>query len=374
MLRRVTNVIGIFMVACLIAVALQQSNLPSENETVFEEDDFPMMADPGPESTIEPKYKSSEFQAGMNVLIYGHAGRSDARKMFQHLRKLGINSIAITFPFYQANLKANAVVQAHPEFTPTVSELREIIEEANAEDLSVMMRPILDEKNLMDSGHWRGQIKPTDPQAWFDSYRSLLLTYAKLAEANDVAVFNIGTELNSLQVRHEWIKLIEDLRSVYTGKLTYSFNWDVVHKIPDYEFVKLLDYVGVDAYFPLDAPDGASVAELENEWKKWTDELKTLFTDKPILVTEAGVIPVVGVHRHPYVWSIPGGKLDRQAQANYYEATFKALRPLSEGIYWWAVTLEKNPDVVDYSPLNSPTESVIKQHFLKTDEDPQAIN
>ncbi|WP_100374302.1 glycoside hydrolase family 113 [Bacillus sp. FJAT-45037] len=328
------------------------SDLEPENESI--------------EQRVDRKYESNEFQAGMNLLVYGHPNISDAKKLFNHLNSLGINSVTITFPFYQKDWQANHVM-SDPTITPTISELKSLIQEAHAEELSVMIRPILDEQSLITSGHWRGQIQPTDPKEWFNSYRSLLLKYAELAQSNNVEFFNIGTEFNSLQNRYsdEWVKLIEDLRENYKGELIYSFNWDTVLDISTIEFVQLLDHIGIDAYYPLDAPDGASLETLEKAWGKWISELKTLTNQESIIITEAGMIPVDGAYRQPYAWSIPGGKLDRQAQATYYEATYNALRSVSKGIYWWCVTLDQDPGVIDYSPLNSPTEQVIKQHFLK---------
>ncbi|MFC7063141.1 glycoside hydrolase family 113 [Halobacillus seohaensis] len=370
----------LFIVASLVLVFwFGQGYLSTDSEDIVEKENVKEAQNisnleseiESKEQMIDRKYESNEFQAGMTLLVYGHPDISEGKKMFKHLKSLGINSVTITFPFYQKDWQANHV-KSDPTITPTNSELKHLIQGAHAEDLSVMIRPILDEQSLMSSGYWRGQIQPTDPEEWFNSYRSLLLQYAVLAQSTNVEFFNIGTELSSLQNRYsdEWVKLIEELRENYDGELIYSFNWDTVKDISTIEFVHLLDHVGIDAYFPLEAPNGASIETLENEWAKWTSELNTLQNHKSIIITEAGMIPVDGAYRQPYAWSIPDGELDGQAQANYYEATFNALQPMSEGIYWWCVTLGQDPEVIDYSPLDLPTEKVIKQHYLNdfTDE------
>ncbi|MCC5909619.1 MAG: hypothetical protein JJT76_04180 [Clostridiaceae bacterium] len=317
---------------------------------------------------VEHKYKRGEFQAGINLLVYGHLNISNAQKLFKHLQKLGINSIAIAYPFFQSDWQADQVM-INPAITPTMEEIKGLILSAHAEDLSVMLRPILDEKSIMSSGHWRGTIEPKNPEMWFGSYRSLLLPYAELAQEMNVEIFNIGTELNSLQHNRysdEWLRLIKEIREVYQGELIYSFNWDCFREIPSIEFVSMLDYVGIDAYFPLNAPDGASVEDLEEAWKKWTKETNEILMNESIIITEVGMIPISGAYRKPYLWSIPGGKLDWQAQANYYEATYSAWRSMTKGIYWWSVTVdESDPNVIDYSPLGTPTEEVLKQLFLK---------
>lgn len=311
----------------------------------------------------QSQYTSDVFQAGMNVLVYGHPNISEADQMYQTLRELGINSIAITFPFFQENWRANEV-KVHPTDTPTLTELQTLIEKAHEQGLSVMLRPILDEESMVESDLWRGQIEPNDPDAWFESYLSLLLTYAELAQSTNVKILNIGTELNSLERRYDkrWITLIEEIRHIYDGELIYSFNWDVIKHIPHLEFVHHLDHVGIDAYFPLEAPDGASVQTLEKEWEKWMNQIKGWFVHDSIIVTEVGTFPVAGSYRTPYSWVYPNGRLDLDAQAHYYEATFETWLPVSQGIYWWCVTLEEEEGVT-YSPLHSPTERVIKTYF-----------
>ena len=312
------------------------------------------------------KYSSDDFQAGMNIQIYGHPDMEETKNVFEHLRNLGINSVALNFPFYQSGWQANEVTTS-PADTPTITELQEIIEIAHSSELSVMIKPIMDEQNFLSSNMWRGQIKPADPEAWFDSYKALILTYANLAELKNVKSLNIGTELNSLQSNYQdnWKELIESVRRVYKGELVYSFNYDTVTEIPSIEFVKLLDYVGVDAYFPLDLPNGATVKMLEVEWEKQLNQLEVALWQSSIIVTEAGILPIAGAYRTPYAWSFPDGMYDPQAQTNYYEATLNIWKPKTEGIYWWAVILGHRSNDITYSPLRLPAEEVLKKHFLQ---------
>lgn len=311
------------------------------------------------------KYTSDEFQAGMNVLIYGHPDMNEVQKSFAHLRSLGFNSIAINFPFYQTNWRSNEVY-INPTNTPTITELQHVIKEAHHIGFDVTLRPIMDEENFLSSSKWRGQIQPEDHEKWFDSYQTLILTYAELAQENDVKMLNIGTELNSLQNKHDdrWTGLIESVRNIYEGELMYSFNWNVVQDIYANKFVKLLDHVGIDAYFPLDIPDGASVKMLEDAWEKQINEFKNKLNHPSIIVTEAGIIPVAGAYRTPYSWTIPHSELNWETQANYYEATFNVWEPIVEGIYWWNITIEEDPEEVSYSPFYSPTEEIIRKQLL----------
>ena len=359
-----------FLVAILIGSRMLRSEPEDESKLSkegVEEVDFSPISETGEnESELQAKYSSDKFQAGMNILIYGHPDMMEARNVFDRISSLGVNSIAINFPFYQSSWQASEV-STSPENTPTISELEEIIEIAHNSGLSVMIRPIMDEQAFLSSNRWRGQIQPKDPDSWFDSYQSLLLSYASLAEASDVKSLNIGTELNSMQNKYQvrWVELIENIRGVYKGELLYSFNYDTVSEIPSIEFVKMLDHVGIDAYFSLDLPDNATVEMLQDEWDKQMDQLEETLWQQSIIVTEAGILPIAGAYRTPYAWDFPNGIYDPQAQVNYYEATYNTWKPHVNGIYWWAVVLGQDPAEIGFSPLGLPTEEVIKKHFLQ---------
>jgi len=309
------------------------------------------------------RFNSLEFQAGINLLVYGQPDLAKAAILFEHLKKLGMNSLAIAYPLSQSGWQASEV-KIDPAITPDMAKIRGLIRSAKANNFYIMLRPILDENNLTPTGHWRGTIEPENAEAWFTSYRSLILPYVELAQQEHVEIFNIGTELNSLQRNlyvDEWIRLIEEIRKIYRGGLIYSFNWDCYYEIPSTGFVPMLDYTGIDAYFPLDVSKDAGTRELEKAWEVWIERIKEAVTGK-IIVTEAGIIPAANAYLQPYTWSIPGKKIDRTAQSKYYEATFNAWRPLAGGIYWWCVTLDQ-PDSL-YSPVGTPTEEVLKKHLL----------
>lgn len=312
------------------------------------------------------KYPSEQFQAGMNILVYGQPNMTEVDAVYEQLRELGVNSLSINFPFYQTDLYASDVYM-NPVDTPTISALTSMIERAHLMGFTVMIRPIMDEQVFMVSGKWRGQIQPRDPEKWFQSYTSFLLEYAKLAENLNVKILNIGTELTSMERGYpdQWRKLTENIRDVYQGELMYSFNWDRVTEIRATEWIDAIDYIGLDAYFPLNVPDGATTENLTEAWTLEISKFQAQLPEKPIVITEAGMIPVVGAYRTPYVWRLPGKKVDQQAQANYYAATFQVWQPLSKGIYWWTVTLGENPDDISFSPLNTLTENILKQQNVK---------
>ncbi len=63
------------------------------------------------------------------------------------------------------------------------------------------------------------------------------------------------------------------LKQTYHGKLTYAANWDDYKKFP---FWEKLNYIGVDAYFPLSSDKIPSVNSLQKSWKKYIDEMEKI--------------------------------------------------------------------------------------------------
>ncbi len=100
---------------------------------------------------------------------------------------------------------------------------------------------------------WPGDVmmkSDTAWQSWFRNYEKFILHYARLAEKNKIEIFCVGTELQQTTKREkEWRVIIAKVRSVFSGKLIYAANF---HE--EYEHIRFwdaLDYIGVQAYFPL---------------------------------------------------------------------------------------------------------------------------
>ncbi|TMD11199.1 MAG: hypothetical protein E6I96_16085 [Chloroflexi bacterium] len=312
------------------------------------------------------------FQGGVTLYVDSAGGGQQdlawsAQNLFQRLAGLGANSVGVAFPVFMAGVAASTVY-TDPQQTPTTGTLSTIIDAAHRQHLAVMLRPILDEQTLMDpQGDWRGTIRPADARHWFASYGALLRQYAQIARADQVEVVDVGTELNSMQGdAAAWRNLIADVRAVYPGQVTYSVNFD----FQQLGFADALDFLGIDAYYPLNVPEGASVKQLESAWLTWISDLNRLgaMAGRPAVITELGVRSEPGAHLKPWVWytrAVP----DMGEQQRYYEASCSAVSQAVAGIYWWLVTLDSPyADALhdtSYDPLGKPAEESIKACFSR---------
>jgi len=173
-------------------------------------------------------------------------------------------------------------------FGETRAGAKQYIELLHKNNIKVMVKPQI----WIWRGEFTGHLKMESEENWKAlevSYESFIMEYAELAEEMKVDMYCIGTELNSfVSGRPEfWKKLIDKIKTVYKGKLTYAENWDTFTNVP---FWKELDFIGVDAYFPLTEEKTPTPEALKLAWQPHKEQIFELHKTikKPILFTEYG--------------------------------------------------------------------------------------
>lgn len=275
----------------------------------------------------------SDFLKGVNFACWypGCFEEDDLGASLDALRSIGANTLTIVPTWYQVTTTSSNIYQDASK-SPTLDEIKNLIETARAKGFSFILKPHVD----TISGGWRGQINPGNLNAWHSSYQAFILTFAELAEETGIEVLSIGTELKTRSGDTAfWRGLIGGVREIYSGKLTYSANWDEYQSV---QFWDLLDYVSIDFYFPLTDKTDATQAEMEAglEPIRATLEAFSAAHDKPFIFTEIGFTDRDGTNTCPYCYG-EGGSLDYQEQADAYAAvlsTFSGEEWL-EGMEWW---------------------------------------
>lgn len=202
------------------------------------------------------------------------------------------------------------------------------IAQAHARGLKVLLVPHL----WVETGEWRALIDPGDDKAWArwaEAYRRFLLTWAMVAAEGNVEMFSVGVELRSFVTTNRapmFFPIIQDVRRIYSGLLTYSANWDDVE---DTVILGELDLIGINAFYPLADKDGAGRDALMAGGRRVTEGLERLSRqwNKPIVLTEIGYTTRTDPAIRPWEW--PDGmkdvKIDEEAQAQAYEAIIAPL-------------------------------------------------
>jgi hypothetical protein len=289
-------------------------------------------------------------------------------RSLERLAATGTEWVAIVTTWYQEKFDAKKI-SANAK-TPSDASIIHAIKKAHQLGLKVMLKPHLDLINTQGN-LWRGDIgfqKEADWQEWFKEYLKFILHYAKIACDTDVDIFCIGTELGFASQKSQYWqeKIIPEVRSIYQGKLIYAANWDEYSKV---KFWQDLDFIGIDAYFPLVESNSPDYAELKNSWVKLAEDLSNWqkSINKPVIFTEIGYRSCESTASNPWDYSY-SGKLNLQLQADCYRAALDVLlaQKWCKGLYWWyweASIYAGGMNNRDFTPQNKPAEQILAQCY-----------
>ncbi|MEP0987644.1 glycoside hydrolase family 113 [Ekhidna sp.] len=245
-----------------------------------------------------------------------------------------------------------------------------LIQYAKSHQLKVMLKP-----HVWVSGEgWTGDYKLSSEQdwkKWENEFSTYIMNHARVADSLDVEILCIGTEYR-IPARERpafWKGLIKEVRSVYNGKITYAANWDNYENIDWWDAV---DYIGIDAYFPLAEGDHPAIEEIERGWSPIKNKMQVLSQkwNKPILFTEYGFQSANGAAGRHWELDKSEENANPQLQADAYEATYRALMEeqwFAGGFLWkWHFNARYgNWRGTEWTPQNKPAERVIAHWYGK---------
>ena len=227
--------------------------------------------------------------------------------------------------------------------------------------------------HLWVKGSWPGEIKMDSEenwQKWFSSYTDFILHYAKLAEAQDIEILCIGTELShSTKYEYRWRDLIHKIRQVYSGKLTYAANFH--NEYQHIKFWDALDFIGIQGYFSLSQYNNPTIEELKSGWSLHLETIEQLYEQykKPVLFTEIGYRSAEDAAIEPWKWPQENKEIrpSDETQANCYEAFFSSVwqKKWVAGAYFWKwYPHGYHPlQTIDFTPQGKAAEKVLASHF-----------
>jgi hypothetical protein len=239
---------------------------------------------------------------------------------------------------------------------------------AKQNGLSIMLKPHL----WLKRGAYTGNFVLPDEKSWLlfeNSYRNYVLHYAKISDSLQVDMFCIGIELGAAvkQRPNYFSTLIADVKAIYKGKITYAANWDDFDKFP---FWNRLDFIGIDAYFPLVNAANPTIAALQTAWKPHIAKMDALHKQvkKPIIFTEYGYRNTDSCTAEP--WKENVRTTNNDAQAIAYEALFKSVTTKAWFMggfvwKWYGDVYYRNAARPDYTPQLKPAEAVITKWYGK---------
>jgi len=306
------------------------------------------------------------FQKGMSYVTWSKEGFStpSSDESLGLMSATGVNCVAVVVTEYQEYFNSTDIIAT--DRTPSEASLRHAIRKAHGCGMYVMLKPHID--LIHGDGNSRSDIGFNSEERWdkwFANYLNFIDRYLKIAEEERVEFFCIGTELSFASTRKDFWKniVIPHARKNFRGQILYAANWDEYDKI---SFWDGLDYIGIDAYFPLSNKDNPSIDELRAGWKNWLGGIAALQkkTGKPVVFTECGYCSIGSAARKP--WEEPlTGTPNAELQANCYKAMFETFwdKGWFFGVYWWNWNTYSDSGGIDnrrFTPQNKPALEYVK--------------
>ncbi|MBF0494270.1 MAG: hypothetical protein HQL28_03965 [Candidatus Omnitrophica bacterium] len=312
------------------------------------------------------------FQKG---IVYGSWSRDGylaqgADQSLEALKATGANSVGVLVTWYQDTCWSNEIKRL--DITPSDEAVIKTIRKAHELGMKVMLKPHLDIVDTSD-GSWRGEIgcvKDADWSKWFEGYTNYIMYYVDIAIKEKVEMICIGTELSNIDASKPefWDGLIAKIRAKYSGSLTYAAHWD---RYIDIRFWDKLDYVGINAYFPLSSEMRPTYDQLKEGWSKWVTEMEEFQKQvkKPIIFPEIGCNSADGAAIRPWEHN-PRREVNLALQADYYKALMDIFfqKEWFYGQYWWIWGTNKNmggPYNRAFTPQNKPAAKIVTEYYAK---------
>jgi hypothetical protein len=312
------------------------------------------------------------FQKGLSYSCWSNNDFSSSvsDESLRLLTETGTEWIALCFSWIQSNTTSHDIHLSSSD-TPTPESLKHAITVAHSLGLKVMLKPMVEaveREETLPYPVWRGEIQPSNE--WFESYSAFINLFAEFAEQNDVELFSVGCEYKATTgEKEQWETVIQGVRERYSGPIVYAADWTNYQNV---EWWDSVDYVGIDAYFPLSVLKYDPTSdELKNAWINYADEIEAWLStvNKPVIFTEIGYRSGDGTNMNPAnYWSdMP---VDLQEQRDCYEAAFQTLwnRSWFYGFYWWTWTYkptEGGPTDSSHTPQNKPAQDVITHWYSR---------
>lgn len=300
-------------------------------------------------------------------------GSAPFEQTLPHVQALGVNWISLTvFGRVWDKKSAGVTLSFERPSAFTRSAVLRAVEQAHRRGLRVLLVPHL----WVESSEWRAEIEPEGQERrgqWAESYEHFATFWAEVAEEGDVDMFAAGVELRSWVTTARaptFVRVIESVRSKYSGLVTYAANWDDVE---DTTILGHLDVIGINAFYPLHWEEGATWKQVEDggyRVRKQVSELARRY-ERPVVFTEFGYTTRKDTAIKPWLWPEQLGKVpvDQGAQARAYAALLGAMKgvPGFVGAFVWRMYADISDMSQEaewgFSPWGKSSENTLRETF-----------
>ena len=361
-----TSVVSVMVVAC--SPAMPASTTQSEaatTTTTAREPGTTVVATTTTAVPPDPAEVAAELpQSGAAAPLWDDEayGTAAYAALLARLAEAGAQWVTIVPTWYQDAPESSSIYAETRGRSATDESLVAAVEAAHALGLQVILKPHVD----IARGGSRISIEPAAVDEWFSSYTDMILHYAVLAETHDVGQFVVGTELRGTSGHEaEWRKVIADVRDVYSGPITYAANHDEYTAVA---FWDALDFIGVDAYFPLSDIPTTIMSDLRRSWEPIVESLGSVAEHfgRNVVFTEIGYPSQEGATVQPFN-PTHSDVASEQEQAAALQAMIDSVadQPWFGGFHWWMWFDEDDAAhaALSYMPEGKAAGAILEDHW-----------
>ncbi len=305
-----------------------------------------------------------EYIRGITFAPFAPKGLLAKKETFDSLDRLITRTHANTIVLVPGGLQdtpQSETIDFTSDAAMADDELTDMISYAKEYGLRVFLKPTVNCRN----GTWRAHINffdedvPCEPKwrCWFQSYTDFQLHYAEIAEKAGCEMFIAGCEMVQSERREaEWRKLIADIRTAYSGPVSYNTDKYQEHNVKWWDAV---DVISSSGYYPID------------DWENQLDRIEKVVKkfDKPFFFAECGCMSTKGSCLIPNDWTLYGD-VDLQEQADWYQHMFSAVskRDFVKGFAVWDWSARQYPAAAagkhgGYDIYAKPAEKVVAAFY-----------
>ena len=302
--------------------------------------------------------------------IYNGYGSQLAKESLEKLSTINSNAVSIVpYTFMRNPKKPRHLLVKHRDGSENDESVLFAHFEAQELGMHTMLKP-----QIWLRGSWPGDIQMSSEEDWaafFDAYYRWMRHYSLLAEINGFDSLCVGVEFvkATLSKEKEWRQLIQQLRGLYSGPMTYAANWG--REFENVKFWDALDFIGLNCYYPLSIKGNPSKKELKRGFDRVVHKIEKVTErfNKPLMFTEIGFRSVDSIWRNPHA-DAKDRSFNEDSQALAYEVVFEGIRNKDwyRGIFWWkwpSYLDYRGPQNTGFAPTNKKTEAVVKREFEK---------
>jgi hypothetical protein len=263
---------------------------------------------------------------------------ADGQACIARILEAGAPAVIITAYRYMPTLTSSTVTLS--DKCPSDSDIRAGIRAVRAGGGKAILK-----LHLVCGGGWGGSIAPSSPTTWANSWQAFVETMATIAQQEGASGLVIGCELQSMTratYTTRWRQVIAAARARFSGPLGYAANWGYPPNGEPWQvgFWDAVDWLCVDAYYPLSNAASPTAAEIVAAWRKDTsgaDPLGSLLAlakakGKPLIISEFG-----SRSQRPAgnTWAAASGVRDDAGQAAVIAGTLQALGSAGVPVWLW---------------------------------------